>query len=117
MSPKPCNELGLPTGRVDKPINVWFENRKLHETKNGALEFVVSFLLCEMDEVDLIVGDTFFETHTFDVSYKLVHLVVCHNNKKVTLKLTRTPIARGGKLNLVSLDHMKDLQSTVVVQI
>ena len=65
MSPKLARELGLPTQRAGKPINVRFAKGEPHETKevalhvnlkSGALEFVESFTLCEMDEVDLIFG-------------------------------------------------------------
>ena len=35
--------------------------------KSRALEFVKSFILCTMFEVNLILGDTFFETHIVDV--------------------------------------------------
>ena len=115
MSPKLARELGLPMWRAGKPINVRFANGEPHETKevalhvnlkSGALEFVESFTLCEMDEVDLILGDTFFEAHTMDVRRKPVHLVVCRDGKEVTLHLTRIPMAGGGKLNLVSMEQM-----------
>ena len=103
--------------RVGKFINVWFAKGEPHETKKvvlhvnlkiGALEFVESFTLCEMDEVDLILEDTFFEVHTVDVKCKLLHLVVCRDGKEVTLQLTRIPMVGGGKLNLVSLEQMQD---------
>ena len=84
--------------------------------KSGALEFVESFTLCEMDEVDLILRDTFFEAHIVDVRRKPVHLVVCHDSKEVTLQLIRTPMARGCKLNLVSMEQMQDEQLVEVVQ-
>ena len=60
MSPKLARELGLPTRRAGKPINVRFAKGESHETKevalhvnlkSGALEFVESFTLCEIDEV------------------------------------------------------------------
>jgi hypothetical protein len=82
--------LGLLTGRVGKPINVRFAKGEPHETnevalnvnlKCGTLEFTKNFTLCEMDEVDLILGDTFFETHTVDVRRKPIRLVVCCNGK------------------------------------
>ena len=123
MSPKLAKELGLPTRRAGKPINVRFAKGKPHKTKevalhvnlkSGALEFVESFKLCEMDEVDLILGDT-FEAHTTDVRRKLVRLVVCRDGKEVTLQLTRAPMAGGGKLNLVSMEQMHDEQLVVVV--
>ena len=125
MSPKLARELGLPTRRAGKPINVRFAKGEPHETKevalhvnlkSGALEFVESFTLCEMDEVDLILGDTFFEAHTVDVRRKPVCLVVCRDGKEVTLQLTRTPMAGGGKLNLASIEQMQDEQLVVVVR-
>ena len=50
-----------------------------------------------------------------DVRHKLMHLVVCRDGKEGTLQLTRTPMARGGKLNLVSMKQMQDEQLVVVV--
>jgi hypothetical protein len=91
MSPKFAKELVLPTGRAGKPINVRFAKGEPHETKEvalnvnlkcGTLEFKENFTLCEMDEVDLILGDTFFETHTVDVRRKPVRLVVVVTARK-----------------------------------
>jgi hypothetical protein len=104
---------------------VRFAKGEPHETKEVALnvnlkcrtlEFKENFTFCEIDEVDLILGDTFFETHTVDVRRKPVQLVVCRNGKEMTLKLTRTPMAGGGKLNLVSIDRMSNEQMVVVVR-
>jgi hypothetical protein len=123
MSPKLAKELGLPTGRVGKPINVRFAKGEPHETKEvvlnvnlkcTTLEFKENFTLCKMDEVDLILGDTFFETHTVDVRRKPVRLIVCRNGKEMTL--TRTLMVEGGKLNLVSIDRMSNVQMVVVVR-
>ena len=83
--------------------------------KRGALEFVESFILCEIDEVDIILGDIFFEAYAVDVKCKPVRLVMCHDGKEVTLQLIRTPMARGCKLNLVSMEQMQDEQLVVVV--
>ena len=125
MSPKLAKELGLPTRRTGKPINARFAKDEPHETKEvalnmtlkcGTLEFVESFTLCEMDEVDLILGDTFFETHTVGVRRKPVRLVVCREGKEVSLNLTRNPMAGGNKLNLVSIDQMSKVQMVVIVR-
>ena len=71
MSLKLAKELGLPLQRASKPIKVWFVKDKLYEMKevtlhvtleSRTLAFVESFILCEMDEVDLILVDTFFKT-------------------------------------------------------
>ena len=60
-----------------------------------------------MDELDLILEDTFFEAHiVLDVRRKLVPLVVCQDGKEVILRLTKSHMARGAKLNLVSMDQM-----------
>ena len=110
MSQKLAKELGLPTHRAGKPINVRFAKGKLHETKEMALnvtlkcgtsKFAESFTLCEMDKVNLILGDTFFKIHIADVRRKPVWLVVYPDGKEVSLRLTMTSMAEGGKLNLV----------------
>ena len=43
-----------------------------------------------------------------DVRQKLVGLLVCYNDKEVTLKLIRIPMVGEGKLNLVSIDQIMD---------
>jgi hypothetical protein len=47
--------------------------------KCGTMEFEENFTLYKMNKMDLILGDTFFKTHTVDVRHKPVQLVVCHN--------------------------------------
>ena len=84
--------------------------------KSEALEFVENFTLCEMDEVDLILMETFSKTRTMDVREKPMHLIVCSDSKGMTLKPTKTPMARGGKLNLVPKDLMKNEQLIIMVQ-
>ena len=124
MNPKLAKQLGLPMWRAGKPINVWFAKGEPYETKevalhvnlkSGALEFVESFTLCEMNEVDLILGDTFFEAHIVNMRRKLLRFMVCRDGKEVTLQLTRTAMAGGSKLNLVSMEQMQDEQLVVVV--
>ena len=48
------------------------------------LEFRESFILCELDEINLIFGEAFFEAHTVDVKQKLAMLVVCCDGEEVT---------------------------------
>jgi hypothetical protein len=69
-----------------------------------------------MNEVALILGDTFFETHTVDVKCKLVRLVICCNGKEMTLMLMKTSMAGGGKLNSVLIDRITNEQMVVVVR-
>ena len=125
MNMKLTKVLGLPMRSAGKPINVQFAKSKLHETKEvalnvtfkcGTLDFVESFSLCEMDEMDLLLGDTFFETHTVDVKRKPVRLVVCRDGKELSLKLTRYHLAGGGKLNLVSMDQLSNVEMVVVIR-
>ena len=125
MSPKLARELGLPAQKASKPINVRFAKGEPHQTKevaldvtmtSGMVEFVESFTLCEMDEVDLILGDTFFEAHSVDVRRKPTRLVVCRDGREVVLQLSRNPMVAGGKLNLVSLEQLEDETFLVVVR-
>jgi hypothetical protein len=41
------------------------------------LEFQECFTLCKINEVDFILGNTFFEAHIVDVRRKRAQLVVC----------------------------------------
>jgi hypothetical protein len=43
-------------------------------------------------------------------------MVVCREGKEVTLKLSRNPMAAGGKLNFVSLDQLDDDWFVVVIR-
>src|ERR1700738_712850 len=59
----------------------------------------------------IIVKVVFFETHMINVRCKLVCLrciMMCHNDKKLKFKLTRTLMVGGPKLNLVLMDQMKN---------
>ena len=125
MSLKLARELGLPTKEVSKPINVRFAKGEPHQAREVALdvtirsgtwEFVENFTLCEMDEVDVILGDTFFESHAVDVRRKPTRLVVCRDGKELELKLTRGPLVAGGKLNMVSLNQMVEDQFVVIAR-
>ena len=54
---------------------------------------------------------TFYETHMIDVRRKLVNLrciVMCHDGKELNLKLTRTLMVGGTKLNFVLMDQMNN---------
>lgn len=115
--PNPAKELGLPTYRVDNPLTCGLQKMSCMKQRRwrwnvslefGTFEFVKSFILCRMDEMDLILGDTYFETHTVDVRRKPDRLVMCRDGKNVVLKLIKIPMVGGGKLNLVSIDQMNN---------
>jgi hypothetical protein len=70
MSPNLAKELGLQVQNARKFVNVHLPKGKPHKTKEMALdvtleyenlEFRENFTLYEMDEIDFILGDTFFE--------------------------------------------------------
>lgn len=117
VKPELVKELGLPTRKVGKPIIMRFVKGRPYETKDLALnvnlncttfEFKESFTHCEVNMVDLILEDVFFEIDTVDVRHKSVRLVVCRDGKNDTLKFI--------SLNLVLIDPITNEQMVVVVQ-
>ena len=102
---------------MSKSINMRFAKDELHERggipHNLELEFVESFTLYKISEVDLILGDTFFYADMMDVKQKLVHLVLCYDGKAMNLKLTKIPMAKEGKVNLAFMNQIKDKQLIV----
>jgi hypothetical protein len=70
------------------------------------LKFWETYIFSNIDEVDLILGDTFLEANTIDKTGKIAQLVVCRIGKEVITKLNRKPKAMDGKLNLVSLEQL-----------
>jgi hypothetical protein len=78
-------------------------------------DFKENFTFWEMDGMDLILEDIFFETHVVDVKRKSVWLVVYYICKELTLKLTMIPMTGGDKLNLVLINQMTNEQMVVVV--
>lgn len=80
------------------------------------IKFLGDFTLCKIDEVHLILEETFIKFHMVDVKCKPVWLWCAMMAKqKLNLKLTKTPLVRGAKLNLVSMDQIKNKQLMVVV--
>ena len=65
--------------------------------------------------MDLILKNTFFETHMVGVRCKPVRFEVCWDGNDVTLELTKTPMMEGCKLNLVLIDQMTNEQMVVLV--
>jgi hypothetical protein len=69
-----------------------------------------------MDELDLILEETFFEAYRIDVRWETARLVVYHDGKEMTLKLSRYPMVVRGKLKLTSLEQLDNEQFVVVIQ-
>jgi len=75
MSPRLAIELGLQFKESNKSMKVQFAKGKLHKTskvatnmevKSGKFTFVEDFTMCDMDGVDLILGNTFLDTYVVD---------------------------------------------------
>ena len=107
--------MSLPRKKVNKPINVRFGKGKMYEMKkmaldvtleSGTVKFEENFILCEMDDVDLIFGNTFIEAHVVDVRRKPTWLIMRRDSKELALKLTYSPSITGSNINLVLLDQM-----------
>ena len=125
ISLKLVEELGSPTCRECKSINVRFAKGELHESKDvtlnvnfkcGMFEFEKNFTFCKMDEVEFNLEDTFFKTHTMDVRRKPIRLVLYCSGKEMIFWLTRIHMAGGCKLNLVLIDQMINEQMVVMLQ-
>ena len=71
------------------------------------------FTLCGLSEVHLTLENIFFDTHMVDVRHKPVCLWCAMMN----MNMIRTPMVGGAKLHLVSVDHIKNEQVVVVVQL
>ena len=76
MNSKLAKKLDLRVQKASKPINVCFAKDEPHKTKEVALDVTLeckkleikeTFTFCKMNEIDLILSDTFFEAHIVDV--------------------------------------------------
>ena len=71
-----------------------------------------------MEGVHVIINITIFVTHMVDVRRKPVRsrcVVMYHHRKELKFKLTKTPMVRGTKSNLVLRDQMNKGKKIMVV--
>ena len=77
------------------------------------LEFKENFTLCNIDEINLILDDTFFEAHTMDVWQKSAWQMLCQDGKKMLLKES---YEFSRQLSLLILRQLGDERFVIVVQ-
>lgn len=120
VSPRLVMELGLQLKESSKPIKVQFAKGKPHKTskvatsvevKCGKFTFVEDFTVCEMDGVDLILGNTFLDTYAIDIRRRPSLKVVANVNGKeleLELEITKSPMVLGTQIHLMALEGLSD---------
>ena len=105
------NSLGLVLIRVDNPIEVRFTKCKPQVAGevvgNVSVECETwkeeeSFTICEIDDIDVVLGLTFLEAYNGVFKGKRRELVVQSDGKEFVLPLTKSSRAFGGRLNFIS---------------
>lgn len=127
VSPRLAMELGLQMRESSKPIKVQFAKGKPHKTskvatnvevKCGKFTFVEDFTVCEMDGVDLILGNTFLDTYGVDIRRRPSLKVVANvDGKELELEITKAPIVLGTQIHLVALEDLSDARFLVVMRV
>ncbi len=120
-------ELGLQLKESSKPIKVQFAKSKPHNTskvatnvkvKCGKFSFVEDFTVCEMDGIDLILGNTFLDTYAIDIRRRPSLKVVANvDGSEVELAITKSPIMLGTQIHLVASQGLSDTRFLVVMRV
>jgi hypothetical protein len=126
VSPRATKELGLQMTKASKPINVRFAKGKLHQTshiatdvevKCGKFSFVEDFTLCDMDEVDFILGNTFLDTYGVDIRRRpKVKVIANVDGKELELDIIKTPSFGGSQILLASIEDLEHDRFLVVMR-
>ena len=107
MSPQMVKSLGLFSMRVDNPIKVRFAKGEPQVAGRvvgnvpiecGTWKGEESFTICEMDDIDVVLGLTFLEAYNGVFKGKKSELVVQSDGKEFVLPLTKS----SGRLEDVS---------------
>ena len=127
ISPRLAMELGLQLKESSKPIKVQFAKGKPHKTskvatnvevKCGKFTFVEDFTVCEMDGIDLILGNTFLDTYGIDIRRRPSLKVVANvDGEDLELEITKSPIVLGTQIHLVALEGLSDTSFLVVMRV
>jgi len=98
-------ELNLQLKKSSKPMKVQFAKGKPHKTNKVATNvevkcreftFVEDVIVCDMDGVDLIIGNTFLDTYAVDIRWRPSLKVVANvDGNEVELEITKSPIMLG----------------------
>ena len=109
--------LGLFPMRVDNPIKVRFAKGE-PQVAGRVVENVPiacetwkkkeSFTICEMDDIDVVLGLTFLEAYNEVFKEKKRELVVQSDGKEFVLPLTTSSGAFGGRLNFISARKLSE---------
>ena len=125
MSPQMVKSLGLFSMRVDNPIKVRFAKGEPQVAGqvvgNVSIECEMwkgeeSFTICEMDDIDVVLGLTFLEGYNGVFKGKKQELVVQSDGKEFVLPLTKSSGAFGGRLNFISARKLSEKCNMLVMQ-
>jgi len=127
MSPRLAMELDLQFKESSKPIKVQFAKGKPHETRKvatnvevkcGEFTFVEDFTVCEMDGIDLILGNTFLDTYKVDIrKWSSLKVVANQDGREIELEITKSPIMLGTQIHLVALEDLSEMRFLVVMKV
>ena len=113
MSPQMVKSLGLFPMRVDNPIEVRFAKGEPQVAGQvvgnvpiecGTWKGEESFTICEMDDIDVVLGLTFLEAYNGVFKGKKRELVVQSDGKEFVLPLTKS----SGRLEDVSTSSRRE---------
>ena len=117
MSPQMVKSLGLFPMKVDNPIEVRFAKGEPQVARRGVgnvpndcgtWKGEESFTICEMDNIDVILGLTFLEAYNGMFKGKKWKLVVQSDGKEFVLPLTKSSRAFGKRLNFISTRELSE---------
>ena len=117
MSPQMVKSLGLFPMRVDNPIKVRFAKGEPQVAGRvvgnvliecGTWKGEESFTICEMDDIDVVLGLTFLEAYNGVFKGKKRELVVQSDGREFVLPLTKSSGAFGGRLNFISARELSE---------
>ena len=103
--------------RVDNPIEVRFAKDEPQVAgrvvgnvpiEYGTWKGKESFTICEMDDIDVVLGLTFLKAYNGVFKGKKRELVVQSDGKEFVLPLTKSSGAFGGRLNFISARKLSE---------
>ena len=126
MSPQMVKSLGLVPMRVDNPIEVRFANDEPHVAGRvvgnvpiecGTWKGEESFTICEINDIEVVLGLTFLKAYNRVFKGKKQELVVQSNGKEFVFPLTKSSGAFGGRLNFISARELSEKCYMLVMRV
>ena len=117
ISPQMVKSLGLVPMRVDNPIEVRFAKGEPQmagrvvenvPVECGTWKGEENFTICEMEDINVVLGLTFLEAYNRVFKGKKWELVVQNDGKDFVLPLTKSSRAFGGRLNFISARELSE---------